>query len=257
MVKDSSLKRLKNIVNMEMSLLKTSRLTEIAARGPSTGNSPSRELPHAFDRPNDPEGEMIDVDSELSIPTPIELEAAARASLETPTVWEVAFHEAGHAIVPIDAGRFPELVYINDDIADRSHAGRNVFSMWLPSDWASSPLRAVFGPEARLLATTLLAGHVAEARARGSDHEAQGDREWAQSVLDDDPEDSDGEALASLMNELNYDEAVDLLVGARREANAVLGRRWPDVQQLASRLVRDRRLDRDDLWTMFPNEDSR
>lgn len=182
-------------------------------------------------------------------PSPNELLEAAKASPQAFTEWEVAFHEAGHVVVEVATGSFPDEVWLNlDGARGDDHAGRTRSRSYLGAEvWATEPL---LEPTAERAAVTLFAGDLATAIAIGHRIDL-GEVVWQ--VLDgDDHESTDSAALRRLVSHLSDAAAESWLEARAAEAEAILRDRWADVERVAAELVEHRRLDREALQDLLP-----
>ena len=101
-----------------------------------------------------------------------------RRALENPgevTQWEIAFHEAGHVIVGVAHGTYPDRVFMNDDPASNADlGGRTEWRSWfLAAVWpgtlapADERRTAAVEREAQACAEVAMAGDLARDMAVG------------------------------------------------------------------------------------------
>lgn len=204
------------------------------------------------------------------IPTVDDMRAAARASIDRPTDWEVAFHEAGHVVVEVAvAGSYPDFVYLSDD-PTADHAGRTVGRSFIvtrtlidavnaghvtiqpPPPGTSMPaldLAAMVKRQRHQFAAVLLAGDLA--RELALDYRV--DVSEIVCEVEDGEVDSgtDVDQLRALVADLSPADAETVIEDAAQAALVALRARWDDVRTVAAALVARRRLDREDLFDLL------
>lgn len=177
---------------------------------------------------------MSGPDAAMPFPAPEELLALARASLDANTPWEIAIHEAGHAVALMSFDEDPASIHINDDPADQSHAGRTTL--------ARSLRHAIdYEQEAAFVA----AGDVATRLAFGWEHDPAEVADLAEVILDDGGESKDQIRLAELTGDVEGIEEAYL------RAESILRSRWPIVEAFACELIARRRLSGQELYDLW------
>lgn len=189
-----------------------------------------------------------------TFPTPSELEEMIEGALPFPHPWAAAIHEAGHAIVSVAVGAYPQELAIGYDEERRSD-GYARCGRWIDeaSHWPAGGAETV---------ASLAAGYMAEELAR-SDVVDPDPNDYANGVVlqrdfgfGDAPPGSDearvlgavgfvvgedaGQETAFLEIELGASLAIEILVEC-----------WEDLKKVAAELYRLRRLNREQLFDLL------
>lgn len=192
------------------------------------------------------------------IPSAQELREAAKGAMDAgdyrPTDWEVAFHEAGHVVVEVALGSYPDVVYLNDhNLSGVDHAGRTSSRSFLGLDGPivceDESIAAIIETQRRRYAATVAAGDLAGGIACGFQLDLY---DTVVGLLDEDgSEGTDAEKLRSLVYDMRPGDAELWLESALAEAERLLRERWADVGRVAAALIERRSLSRDDLYDLL------